>query len=90
VLGVSEEGTWAANWLSGVVGSSLEYNASADFPDPPPPNPLFLGTFNGINYRDAATGVNYAPTSAADWNNNPPATVQQALDRIAAALGPIT
>ena len=34
--------------------------------------------------------VSYVPAVAADWNNNPPKTVQEALDRIAAALGPIT
>jgi len=31
----------------------------------------------------------YAPASPADWTGTPPATLAEALDRIAAALGPI-
>ena len=38
----------------------------------------------------AADAVTYTPASAADWNGTPPATVGEALDRIAAMLGPIT
>lgn len=34
--------------------------------------------------------VLYTPANNADWNNDPPASVQAALDRIAAMLGPIT
>ncbi len=36
--------------------------------------------------RDAAR---YTPADAADWTGTPPATIAEALDRIAAALGPI-
>lgn len=32
----------------------------------------------------------YTPSDASDWNDDAPATVKAALDRIAAALGPIT
>jgi hypothetical protein len=32
----------------------------------------------------------YEAASSADWDNNPPTSVKEALDRIAAALGPIT
>lgn len=31
----------------------------------------------------------YTPTVAADWNNDPPTTFAEALDRIANAIGPI-
>lgn len=34
--------------------------------------------------------VSYHPSSVTDWSGNPPRTIAQALDRIAAALGPIT
>lgn len=36
------------------------------------------------------SGTAYTPAVAADWNNDAPATVADALDRIAAMLGPIT
>lgn len=36
-----------------------------------------------------AGGTSYTPASAADWNGDPPSTVAAALDRLAAALGPI-
>jgi hypothetical protein len=35
---------------------------------------------------EAAT---YAPASSTDWSGSPPSTIAEALDRIAAALGPI-
>lgn len=31
----------------------------------------------------------YTPASAVHWENSPPTTIQEALDRIAAAIGPI-
>lgn len=31
----------------------------------------------------------YTPADAADWNNDAPTSVKEALDRLAAALGPI-
>jgi hypothetical protein len=44
----------------------------------------------GVSYQFVtAVSVQYSPASSANWNNNPPTTVQQALDRIAAAIGPI-
>jgi hypothetical protein len=33
--------------------------------------------------------VAYTPACDADWSGNPPATIQEALDRIAAKIGPI-
>lgn len=37
-----------------------------------------------------ATGTSYTPGVAADWaTSGAPTTIQEALDRIAAALGPI-
>lgn len=41
--------------------------------------------------RSAQTAAQaYTPADPAAWSGSPPATVQEALDRIAAALGPIT
>lgn len=87
----SQFGQWADNWLSGDVGSQLSYaGVTADFPDPSPNNPLFLGTSNPVVLIEHSGRVGYTPADAADWNNDPPDTVQAALDRIAAQLGPIT
>lgn len=35
------------------------------------------------------SAVPYTPASSADWSGSPPANLQEALDRIAAAIGPI-
>lgn len=41
-------------------------------------------------YGEATSAATaYTPAVAADWSGDPPTTVQEALDRIAAALGPI-
>lgn len=46
---------------------------------------------SGLSYQFVtALSTTYTPTSAANWNNNPPATIQEALDRIAAQIGPIS
>lgn len=45
-----------------------------------------LSTLN----TDVSGSSAYTPAVDADWNNDPPATFADALDRIAAALGPIT
>ena len=39
--------------------------------------------------QSAASDVFYFAASATNWNNNPPQTVQAALDRIAAHVGPV-
>ena len=36
-----------------------------------------------------AGGTTYSPANASDWTGVPPTTVAEALDRVAAALGPI-
>jgi hypothetical protein len=38
---------------------------------------------------DTLAGQPYAAAAPADWSGSPPRTVGEALDRIAAALGPI-
>jgi hypothetical protein len=50
--------------------------------------PNLTGTYS---YSDSvsASVVNYTPSNVLDWNNDPPFTVANALDRIAAAIGPI-
>jgi hypothetical protein len=42
-----------------------------------------------IEYLDDATGLGYTPTNSANWDDPDPTTVQEALDRIAALIGPI-
>lgn len=39
--------------------------------------------------RDLDAAGSYSPAVAADWSGTPPSTIAEALDRIAAALGPI-
>lgn len=43
-----------------------------------------------ITPGNTAAEVLYTANNPADWNGSPPTTVAAALDRIAAALGPIT
>ncbi len=33
--------------------------------------------------------ISYSPANSAHWNADPPATVAEALDRIAAMIGPV-
>ena len=45
---------------------------------------------SGVSYQFiTATAIEYSPASSVSWNNNPPITIQAALDRIAAHVGPI-
>lgn len=45
---------------------------------------------SGVSYQFiTANIVNYIPASSVNWNNNPPTTIQEALDRIAIHIGPI-
>ena len=48
-----------------------------------------VGTNTTLTRVDDAFGVAYTVTNAANWVAPPPTTVQEALDRIAAAIGPI-
>lgn len=38
---------------------------------------------------DAVTATLYSASTPADWSGDPPATIAEALDRIAAAVGPV-
>ena len=52
---------------------------------------VIVSTGSGLAYQFiAAPNVPYTPASSANWNSNPPTSVQAALDRIAAFIGPIT
>jgi hypothetical protein len=52
---------------------------------------VLTSTGSGVSYQFVtAASVEYNPASSANWNNNPPTTIQAALDRIAAMIGPIT
>jgi hypothetical protein len=45
---------------------------------------------NGLSTRaDGLSDGSYTPAVPGDWTGTPPATLAAALDRIAAALGPI-
>ncbi|CAH6419709.1 Collagen [uncultured virus] len=57
-------------------------------PDPVLSRILLNGSVNFIRVNDAF-GLAYTPSVSANWVGAPPTTVQEALDRIAAALGPI-
>jgi hypothetical protein len=51
--------------------------------------PVTSGSYaTGWDFVDAPE-VTYTPAVSGDWSGSPPTTVKQALDRIAAALGPI-
>lgn len=45
---------------------------------------------SGVSYQFITpSSLQYVPASSANWNGSPPTNVQQALDRIAAKIGPI-
>jgi len=50
---------------------------------------LPLGPGVNVSYATNPTKLGYTPAILADWSGIPPVNVQNALDRIAAALGPI-
>lgn len=55
------------------------------------------GKFFGVKQNTGAAGADgadgdataYTAANAADWNGSAPTTIADALDRLAAALGPI-
>lgn len=72
--------------ISGPVGTTLDL--SCDSTLVPPTLANFFGTYiTSLESKAAATS--YTAASAANWNGSPPATVAEALDRIAAKIGPI-
>jgi len=51
---------------------------------------VLISNGSGLSYQFiTANNMSYIPNDNAAWNNVPPSTVQQALDRIAAMIGPI-
>lgn len=51
---------------------------------------VLMSTGSGLNYQFITTlDILYVPASSSNWSGSPPATVQEALDRIAAYVGPI-
>ena len=51
----------------------------------------FTGVESGTNIGQLpASVVQYNPVASSDWDGNPPSTIQEALDRIAAKIGPIS
>lgn len=70
----------------GLVGDTI-VTATADGV-PSTANVSVTGT-GVLNLSTFANGIGYTPTTSADWANPQPQTVQEALDRIAAFIGPI-
>ncbi|MCR2804346.1 exosporium leader peptide [Paenibacillus soyae] len=50
---------------------------------------VLVGTNTTLVRVDDAFGLAYTPANPADWAAPPPSTVQEALDRIAAQIGPV-
>jgi hypothetical protein len=75
------------NVVVGPVGSTLiiAYDAGVDAL---PTNPGFLGTVVP-NEVDSASFMKYSPSNLANWSGTAPSSVADALDRIAAHVGPI-
>lgn len=48
------------------------------------------GSLARSSKNSISSAQKYSAASAADWDDNAPTTVGEALDRIAAMLGPIT
>ena len=79
VISINDTGVTIASDITSGVGSVVwEFNKDGTV------------TFPDASIQTTAFTGEYTPTTAADWNNDPPATIQAALDRIAAAIGPIT
>jgi hypothetical protein len=72
--------------ISGPVGTSIDLQIDSTLV--PPTFAAFFGTLS-VTQVSTAAGTAYAPAVPANWVGTPPATVQEALDRIAAAVGPI-
>lgn len=76
------------NWVSGSAASTLAFVAvDASFQLPALPG--FAGTLLPTGYIDLAESTVYTPAVPANWVAPVPTKVSEALDRLAAALGPI-
>ncbi len=87
IILVAERGSSDAAAISGPAGASLSVaiqSASATFT--PPVGPTLTGPPSVL---DASLQVNYTAAVAADWGGTSPTNVAEALDRIAALVGPI-
>jgi hypothetical protein len=73
--------------VSGPASATINLQVDASLPSTFS-QALFLGTVT-ITQIDMAEGVTYTPAVVANWNGVAPANVQEALDRIAARIGPI-
>jgi hypothetical protein len=76
-----------ADTVSGPATASIQLNVDASLPSTFT-QAQFLGAVT-ITQIDMAEGVTYTPAVIANWNGVAPANVQEALDRIAARIGPI-
>lgn len=51
---------------------------------------VLVSTGSGLSYQFISSqDVEYTPAVPGDWSGSPPTTIKEALDRIAAAIGPI-
>jgi hypothetical protein len=75
--------------ISGEPSSQLVLQTDASLPDPTTISlPAFAGSI-ATQQIDQAPGIGYTPSVLASWSGIPPINVQNALDRIAAKIGPI-
>jgi hypothetical protein len=73
--------------ISGPVGSSLQLETDASQTSTPS-IPAFLGVFTTARIDNAAN-IDYVPANLVNWSGVAPTSVANALDRIAAKIGPI-
>ena len=74
--------------ISGTAAATLNVQTDASLPTNIVLAPEFVGSLSRTQI-DQAPGMGYTPAVLANWTGVSPETVQIALDRIAAAIGPI-
>ncbi len=74
------------NEIGGPVGSTVQF--FRDDTQPALASALFFGTYNDFMSSNSGNEM-YVPAVAGDWSGTAPTSVANALDRIAAKIGPI-
>ncbi len=72
--------------ISGPVGTTLQFEMDSTLP--PPSFAAFLGALT-VAQNALAVSTRYTPAVLANWSGIAPTSVEDALNRIAAAVGPI-
>lgn len=87
LFSVTSGGYTTDNTVTGVAGSVAQFQFDASLGQFPA-NPGFAGTIQKFVVDDAGF-MSYAPAVIANWSGFAPTSVADALDRIAAKIGPI-